>query len=100
VILKVDRFGNLITNFEPDLAQQAIEMRIGAQRVSTLASNYAAMEAGELFAIVGSAGFLEISVNQGSAAARLGVAPGEKVELVLKNEKRAAAEAATRYRER
>jgi S-adenosyl-L-methionine hydrolase (adenosine-forming) len=87
VILKVDRFGNLITNFESAvwsrIGGQKFQMRIGAHRVSTMASDYAGMKAGHLFSIAGSAGFLEISMNRGSAAARLGVGAGEKVELFL-----------------
>lgn len=87
LILKVDRFGNLITNFASDawkrLSRQPFEIRIGTYRVSVLASNYAEMHAGELFAIAGSAGFLEVSMNQASAAASIGVRPGEAVNLHL-----------------
>jgi S-adenosylmethionine hydrolase len=39
------------------------------------------MNAGELFVIPGSAGYLEISMNQGSAAATLGVRSGTPIEL-------------------
>lgn len=70
-ILKVDRFGNLITSFEtenwlPRLAG-GFEMRVGNAVVSRLALSYA--DGGDgLFVIPGSAGFLEISARQASAA--------------------------------
>jgi S-adenosylmethionine hydrolase len=87
VVLKIDRFGNAITNFASEdwqqLARQPFEMRIGTRCVSVLASNYAEMSAGELFVIAGSAGFLEISVNQGNAAAAIRAQPDEPVELRL-----------------
>lgn len=87
VVLKIDRFGNLVTNFDSEawkrLARQPFEMKIGKHRTCTLASNYAEAGAGELFAIVGSAGFLEVSLNQASAAVATGVRPGEPVDLRL-----------------
>lgn len=87
VILKIDRFGNLITNFDSDawrqFSGQPFEMKIGNRSVAKLAPHYSAMAAGELFAIAGSAGFLEISMNQRSAAAAVDARPGSVVELRL-----------------
>ena len=48
-----------------------------------LARSYAEMPPGELFAIVGSSGYLEISVNQESAAKMLGCETGAPVEIRL-----------------
>ena len=85
VVLKADRFGNLITNFHidefPDLADHPIELRAGLERITRLASTYAETVIGELFAIIGSSGYLEVVVNQGSAAKLLGIASGSPVEL-------------------
>src|SRR6202035_3063693 len=87
-ILKVDRFGNLITNFDSEtwrrLGMQMFQMGIGGKSVSCIASNYAEMPEGELFVIEGSAGFLEVSVNRGSAAERLGARSGDPFELRLR----------------
>ena len=87
VILKVDRFGNIITNFPvrdfPDLDKRAFEMAVGPQRVSVLARNYAECPPGALFLIVGSSGFYEISVSQASAAKMLGCAAGAPLELTV-----------------
>jgi S-adenosylmethionine hydrolase len=86
-ILKVDRFGNLITNFDFEtwhrLASEPFEMRVGSRVVSRMASNYAEMAKGELFLIAGSAGFLEISVNRGNAGKTAQARSGDMIELRL-----------------
>lgn len=84
-ILKADRFGNLITNFASETwmgpGAPRFEMRAGSLLISRTASNYAEMLTDEPFVIAGSAGYLEISLNQGSAASLLGVRASEPVEL-------------------
>jgi S-adenosylmethionine hydrolase len=86
-VLKADRFGNLITNFPidefPDIRARAFEMQVGLRLVDRLCSNYAQAAPGELFAIVGSSGYIEVSVNQGSAAKQLGAGAGAPVELTF-----------------
>jgi S-adenosyl-L-methionine hydrolase (adenosine-forming) len=86
-VLKADRFGNLITNFPiadfADIRGRAFEMQVGLRLVDRLCSNYAQAAPGELFAIVGSSGYIEVSVNQGSAAKQLGAGAGAPVELTL-----------------
>ncbi len=86
-ILKIDRFGNLITNFDagdfPDLERRDFVMAIGPREIPVLARNYAECGPGELFLIVGSSGYLEVSVNQGSAAKQIGCEPGAAAELTL-----------------
>lgn len=86
-ILKVDRFGNLITNFPIDqfaaVKTRPIEIRIGVQRTHRLALTYAETAIGELFAIVGSSGYLEIAANQASAAQTVGCGTGSPVELEI-----------------
>ncbi|HTB11615.1 MAG TPA: SAM-dependent chlorinase/fluorinase [Bryobacteraceae bacterium] len=87
VVLKTDRFGNLITNFRidefPDLAEHPMELRAGLERITKLAGTYAETTIGELFAIIGSSGYLEVAVNQGSAAKLLGIGTGSPVELEI-----------------
>ena len=86
-ILKVDRFGNLITNLAAlefaGINSRPFEMRVGAQRIHRLALTYAETALGDLFAIVGSSGYLEIAANQTSAASLLGCSAGAPVELDL-----------------
>jgi S-adenosylmethionine hydrolase len=84
-VLKVDRFGNLITNFHigrfEDVKTHPIELRIGNQHIHRLALTYSETAIGEMFVIVGSSGYLEIAANQASAAGRLGCSAGAPVEL-------------------
>ena len=86
-ILKVDRFGNMVTNFSvtdfPDLARRSFEMAVGTRRIRVLARHYEECGPGEPFLIVGSAGYYEISVGQNSAAELLGCAAGSPLELTL-----------------
>jgi S-adenosylmethionine hydrolase len=84
-VLKIDRFGNLITNLDSGtwsgLAGQSFEMRIAGHCVSRMACNYAEMQPGELCVIAGSAGLLEVSLNRGNAAASTGARSGDTLEL-------------------
>jgi S-adenosyl-L-methionine hydrolase (adenosine-forming) len=86
-ILRTDRYGNLITNFQVDefagINNRPFELRAGTVRIRRLALNYAETEIGELFVISGSSGYLEIAANQASAASRLGCSAGAAIELEL-----------------
>jgi S-adenosylmethionine hydrolase len=82
----VDHFGNLMTNFHIDLLDlrtRPFELRTCGQRIARLALNYAEMEIGEVFMIIGSSGYLEVSANQDSAARQLGCTAGTSVELEI-----------------
>jgi S-adenosylmethionine hydrolase len=48
-----------------------------------MAHNYSECGPGELFLIVGSSGYLEVSVNQGSAAKAIGCETGAPAELTI-----------------
>jgi hypothetical protein len=86
-ILHIDRFGNLITNFRasefPLLETRNVRLMIGGQRVSVMAHNYAERAPGELFLILGSSGYLEVSIGQGSAAHTVGCETGAAAKLVI-----------------
>jgi len=86
-VLRVDRFGNLITNidrrlFERVAAGGAIDVRVGSHPVPRVVSTYAEVGGGEICALFGSTEHLEIAVNGGSAAAALGVGRGAPVHVV------------------
>ena len=87
MVFKVDRFGNLITNFHidefPDVMTRPFELAAGFQTASRLASTFSDCPPGELFAVVGSSGYIEVAVNEGSAAKTLGVAGGSPIELTF-----------------
>ena len=86
-ILKVDRFGNLITNLHvhefAGVSTRPFELKLGAQVIKRLALTFTECEPGELFVIVGSSGFLEVAANQGGAANMLGFGAGSPVELTI-----------------
>jgi len=86
-ILKVDHFGNLITNFAArefnGIDTRPFEIRAGGRSIYRLALDFASTDIGDLFVIVGSSGYLEIAANQTSAASLLGCSAGAPVELDL-----------------
>jgi S-adenosylmethionine hydrolase len=86
-VLKADRFGNLITNFRleefPELRVRPFQLTAGLLPVTRLASTYAEGAPGELLLVDGSAGYLEVTLNQGSAAQMLKIGPGSPLELMI-----------------
>ncbi len=86
-ILKIDRFGNCITNFHElefaGLGQKSFTLAIGMAEIGRMVETYAEARHGELFVIGGSSGYLEVSVNQGSAASRIGCQAGSLAELAI-----------------
>lgn len=97
VVLRVDRFGNLITNFTPldapALFQQqppAFKIVVGKREVQAMKQHYAQGAPGELFGILGSMGYLEIVANRGSAAQLIGSGKGTEVQLVMEGTTAAA----------
>lgn len=79
-VIHVDRFGNLVTNItRQDIAQfhgdrtTALRVHVAAEEISGVSRTYAEVGLGELLAVIGSTGLLEISTNRGSAADVLGV---------------------------
>lgn len=90
-VICVDHFGDIITSLKEEHLTAIgaehgarLEVRIKGKRLRPrLLENYGYARKGELLCLMGSAGHLEIAVNQGDAAARLGVAGGEGIEVRL-----------------
>jgi hypothetical protein len=82
-IVSIDRFGNLVTNIPGDrlCAADAVEVRVGKATIREIVPSYAAARRGQLLAIVGSTGNLEISVNQGNARKKTGAKVGDAVKI-------------------
>ena len=88
-VMYIDGFGNIITNLPEALLAQLglrdgceLSVRLGQRELKLkLCSAYGQVRPGELLAIIDSWGMLEVAVNLGSAAERLGVRPGERVEV-------------------
>jgi S-adenosylmethionine hydrolase len=66
-VLHVDTYGNLITNLPATSLPPRFQVRLG-NRLIEGATHYAAVPEGTLVALVGSAGLLEISARNASAA--------------------------------
>jgi hypothetical protein len=73
-VLKVDKFGNLITNLSTEnapalfAADAKVNIKVGQAVVTAIRCTYAEGQAGEVFAVLNSMGLLEIACNRGSAA--------------------------------
>jgi len=90
VILKVDRFGNMVTNFTsqdvPALFQDnppAFKITVGKREITEMHANYAEGAPNEVFGILGSMGYLEIAANRAAAAQIVGSGKGSEVNIVL-----------------
>jgi S-adenosyl-L-methionine hydrolase (adenosine-forming) len=90
LVLKTDKFGNLVTNITPkdipqifDGSSNAFKITVGKAEVTKLCSSYSQGAQGELFAILGSTGFLEISANKAAASRVAGADKGSEVAVTI-----------------
>jgi len=71
-VLRVDRFGNLITNIDRKtfdrLAGAPLQIRVGSHQIAKVVSTYADAPVGEVVALFGSTDHLEFAANGASAA--------------------------------
>ncbi len=88
VVLKVDRFGNLITNLTPQDAPNLFgadpapfKIVVGSKEITDIRTNYAEGAPGEVFGILGSMGYLEIVANRAPAAQATGAGKGSEVSI-------------------
>jgi S-adenosyl-L-methionine hydrolase (adenosine-forming) len=79
-VVHVDTYGNLITNILGSTLPARFRVRLGTRLVRQ-AGYYEAVQPGELLALVGSAGLVEISARNASAAAITGAARGTPVTV-------------------
>jgi len=92
VVLKVDRFGNLVTNITPqdlpalfEAKPRSFKITVGKGQATRMGASYADGAPGEVFAILGSMGFLELAANRGSAYQLLGAGKGSEVDVVMES---------------
>ena len=81
-ILHIDSFGNLITNIKSaNLPQtnQTVTIEVGNRLISELSRTYD--EGEELLALIGSSGYLEVSLKGGNACAFLNAGVGDEVRI-------------------
>jgi S-adenosylmethionine hydrolase len=85
-ILHIDTFGNLVSNIDEEKLFRFIQsrpfvIRAGREAIHGLKKGYWEGKKGELIAILGSGGFLEISVREGNAQKMLGVKRGDTIKI-------------------
>ena len=81
-ILHIDNFGNLITDIKSDnltLKAEHITIEVSGQLIFGLSGTYA--EGSGLLALIGSSGYLEVSLKGGSASSLLDARVGDEVRL-------------------
>ena len=91
-VITVDRFGNLITNIDPALIRRLsqsgdesdLRVHVGSHEINGLSGAYGDVLPGQLLALIGSRGYLEISVNQGHAQTYCGVERGAPVTVTAR----------------
>lgn len=83
----VDAFGNLITNLGrehlPDASWSDLIVETEGTRIAGIHHYYGEAAQGDLLALVGSSGLLEIAVANGSASERLGLGVGAPVRVAI-----------------
>jgi S-adenosylmethionine hydrolase len=87
-VLRVDRFGNLITNIDRRTFEQfagggTIAVMVGDREIPRMVATYAEAPPGEVCALFGSSDHLEIAINAGDAAASLKLARGAAARVRL-----------------
>ncbi|MCX5758542.1 MAG: SAM-dependent chlorinase/fluorinase, partial [Candidatus Hydrogenedentes bacterium] len=82
-VIHADHFGNLITNIPgEDLPlMPGLRITIGGRRIEGLCHTYADAPSGAPLALIGSAGYLEIAVNNGNARETLHLDLGQFVSI-------------------
>lgn len=77
-IIHLDRFGNAISNIPGDGVPRKCSVHVSDATVAGLANSY---QDRAVVALIGSAGYLEVAVRNGSAASRYGLSVGDPVEV-------------------
>ena len=95
-IIYIDHFGNIITNVDIealkklksdtntnqiDIKGEKFSIVVSNREIKKINKSYSDVKDGELIAIFGSSGFLEIAVNKDSAKRLLDVEKGDKIEI-------------------
>jgi S-adenosylmethionine hydrolase len=80
-VLHIDRFGTLITNIKSNnIPGKSIVIEVAGYCIQGVSDYYAQKEG--IIAIVGSSGYLEISLRDGSACEFLGAAVGDEIKVI------------------
>jgi len=82
LVLYIDHFGTLITNIKNnELPGKDVLVEVVGHRIQGISDYYAQSEG--VMAILGSSGYLEVSLRGGSACDFLGVVVGDEINVIL-----------------
>lgn len=80
-VVYTDKFGNLVTSIPTEAVgdRSGVSVTVGGKRIAGISESYSSVESGEILAVGGSCGYIEISVNQDRACDIFGEVPPEIV---------------------
>lgn len=90
IIIQTDRFGNLITNITGEeikalgADERRVTVDIGRTVLRGIHLTYSSVGKGELIALIGSSGFMEIAANMASAKEALGSNTNDPIRLTVR----------------
>ncbi len=87
-IVHIDAFGNLVSNIDEQtlldfVRDHRFSIKVGRHKVYGLKKGYWEGKKGGMVALIGSGGFLEISVREGDARKKLKVKRGDRIKIQI-----------------
>ncbi|MBF0225793.1 MAG: SAM-dependent chlorinase/fluorinase [Desulfobacterales bacterium] len=92
-VVHIDHFGNLITNIDSETLRKfnkipsMFKILINSNEINGIFDTYTDVEIGQPIALIGSSGFLEISVNSGKGSDYFNVKNGVNIKIQTKTKK-------------
>jgi S-adenosyl-L-methionine hydrolase (adenosine-forming) len=87
VVVRVDRFGNVVTNLDRKSCERladgtgSLQLTVGGRSIARIVSTYSEIAPGDIGALFGGTDHLECAAQAASASEVLGVSVGDLVEL-------------------
>lgn len=90
-IIRVDHYGNLITNIEEAVYKilqkdRKFIVQFGREKMTKINNNYGEVDDGDCFVIFNDLGLLEIGINKGNASELLGLGYDQPVSIIFEDE--------------
>ncbi|MDZ4716309.1 MAG: SAM-dependent chlorinase/fluorinase [Cytophagales bacterium] len=87
-VIRVDRFGNLITNIQKETFEtlslgKPFTIQFGGEKIKRIHTNYHQADQGDCFLLFNSAGLLEIGIYKGNATELLGLTYDSPVNIMF-----------------
>ncbi len=81
-VLHIDRFGNVITNVPESMVRGLTMVTVNGTKINMVKA-YGELEKGALLSLINSEKLFELAVNQGSAAEKLKIRPGDRIIIEI-----------------